>query len=91
MKFAAGLAGFFVLDNLSTSNAVCPFGFGEPDTFDLDFEEPTPEYQAAMKALDIAAVMDDLKDLMTDSQDFWPADYGNYGPLFVRLAWHCSG
>jgi len=53
--------------------------------------EPTPEYLEAMEELDIEAVKEDLKAVMTDSQDWWPADYGNYGPLFVRLAWHCSG
>lgn len=53
--------------------------------------KPTPEYTAAMHDLDIAAVQEDLKKLMTDSQDWWPADFGNYGPFFVRLAWHCSG
>jgi len=41
--------------------------------------------------LDVDAVQADIKKLLTDSQEFWPADYGNYGPLFVRLAWHCSG
>lgn len=53
--------------------------------------EPTPEYLEALGALDIEAVQTDIKAAMTDSQDWWPADYGNYGPLFVRLAWHCSG
>jgi catalase (peroxidase I) len=53
--------------------------------------QPTPEYQDALKSLDIAAVQNDVKALLTDSQEFWPADYGNYGPFFIRLAWHCSG
>lgn len=53
--------------------------------------QPTPEYTEAMHSLDIAAVQSDLKTLMTNSQDWWPADYGNYGPFFIRLAWHCSG
>lgn len=37
------------------------------------------------------AVKKDIEALLTDSQSFWPADFGNYGPLFIRLAWHCSG
>ena len=49
------------------------------------------DYATAFKELDLAAVVVDLKALMTDSQDWWPADYGHYGPLFVRMAWHASG
>jgi len=41
--------------------------------------------------LDMNAVKKDMKRLLTDSQECWPADYGNYGPFFIRLAWHCSG
>jgi catalase-peroxidase len=49
------------------------------------------DYAAAFGALDFAAVKADLYALMTDSQDWWPADWGHYGPLFVRMAWHSAG
>ena len=49
------------------------------------------DYRKEFQKLDLDAVMADLKALMTDSQDWWPADYGNYGGLMVRLAWHAAG
>ena len=49
------------------------------------------DYAAEFKTLDLDAVVADLKALMTDSQDWWPADWGHYGPLFVRMAWHAAG
>lgn len=52
---------------------------------------PTPEYEKAVGELDIGAVQEDLRQLFTRSQKEWPADYGHYGPFFIRLAWHCSG
>ncbi len=49
------------------------------------------DYAKAFQSLDLAAVKKDLTALMTDSQDWWPADYGHYGPLFIRMAWHGAG
>lgn len=53
---------------------------------DADFN-----YAKAFKKLDYAALKQDLKNLMTDSQDWWPADWGHYGGLFIRMAWHSAG
>jgi catalase-peroxidase len=49
------------------------------------------DYRREFAALDLAAVKRDIHDLMTTSQDWWPADYGHYGPLFIRMAWHSAG
>ncbi|MCA4917480.1 MAG: catalase-peroxidase, partial [Phenylobacterium sp.] len=56
------------------------------DPMDPDFD-----YARAFKELDLAAVKKDLHALMTDSKDWWPADWGHYGPLFIRMTWHSAG
>ena len=49
------------------------------------------KYREAFKGLDYQALKKDLHDLMTESQDWWPADYGHYGPFFIRMTWHAAG
>ena len=72
-----------------------------PDALDLSIlhqhdkkSNPMDEdfnYREEFKKIDYDALKQDLKDLMTDSQDWWPADYGHYGPFFIRMTWHAAG
>ena len=49
------------------------------------------DYAEAVKTLDVDALKKDIEEVMTTSQDWWPADYGHYGPLFIRMTWHAAG
>ena len=51
----------------------------------------TFNYAEALNTLDVEALRQDIEAVMTTSQDWWPADYGHYGPLFIRMTWHAAG
>jgi catalase-peroxidase len=53
--------------------------------------DPSFDYQAEFATVDLAELRADIEEVMTTSQDWWPADYGHYGPLFIRMAWHAAG
>jgi catalase-peroxidase len=71
-------------DQLNLSVLHQHHGLGDPMLEDFD-------YKREFAKLDLQAVIKDLHALMTDSQDWWPADYGHYGPFFIRMAWHAAG
>ncbi len=89
------------------SEAKCPFTHSNsavrsnrdwwPNQINLKLLQPADpmgkdfNYAKEFKSLDLAAVKKDLVAVMTDSQDWWPADFGHYGPLFIRMAWHAAG
>jgi catalase-peroxidase len=91
----------------TTSAGKCPFTRGHmnrdwwPNQLDLQvlhrnstLSDPMGEafdYAKEFKSLDVNSVIKDLHALMTDSQEWWPADFGHYGPLFIRMAWHSAG
>ena len=68
--------------NLKPLHQHCPLSNPLGETFN---------YAREFKSLDLNAVIKDLRALMTDSQEWWPADYGHYGPFFIRMAWHSAG
>jgi catalase-peroxidase len=61
------------------------------NTPDADPMGESFDYAKAFDSLDLDALVKDLHALMTDSQDWWPADYGHYGPFFIRMTWHAAG
>ena len=71
---------------------VCPFLLHPPNPFPgLPCPKQQYEFEKAVRQLNWEDVKNDLKHLFRNSQDWWPADYGHYGALFIRMAWHATG
>ena len=98
---AVALLSLVTAEVVSAQGASQPPQFWWPDQLDLSAlrqrgAESNPldqsfDYAAAFKSLDLNAVKQDIRQVLTTSQPWWPADYGNYGPLFIRMAWHSAG
>jgi len=70
----------------------CPFFHNEPPQYaGLPSPEIQKEYYEALQKINWGDVKADLKQLFRTSEDWWPADYGHYGPFFIRMAWHATG
>ncbi|PCI69095.1 MAG: catalase/peroxidase HPI [Piscirickettsiaceae bacterium] len=101
IAFAIALAALTIASTAIAQGEPKSNHFWWPDKLDLTplrqhAAESNPmgddfDYAAAFKKLDIEAVKKDIKKVMSTSQDWWPADYGNYGPFFVRMSWHSAG
>ena len=97
----AATAGAFLLTNVASAQQPKPNQFWWPEKLDLsplrqNSAESNPlgkdfNYAKAFASLDLKAVKQDIRKVLTTSQDWWPADYGNYGPFFIRMAWHSAG
>jgi catalase-peroxidase len=71
---------------------VCPYSIHPPNRFPgLPSSKEQYQYITAVQELNWDNVRHDLKQLLYNSQDWWPADYGHYGALFIRMAWHATG
>ena len=86
----AFLTFLLVLESSFVSCGECPFADAW-STLSTDTRLNSSQFNYNGKAIDYDAVVEDIKKVLDNSQKFWPADFGYYGPLMIRLAWHCSG